>query len=246
MILLADVGNSRIKWASCDQGTFQIRGQSNHRSEHWAELATRLWGTLDHPTRTILVSVAGAEARAYLADWIRQTWAIEAEFVVSTVEAHGVCNAYAEPERLGADRWVALIAARALIGTSCIVVDCGTAITIDALAADGRHLGGVIIPGMRLMREALYRETRQIPPEAGEARLFGQSTCDGVWGGAAYAVAAAIDGITARMETIAGSGPRLLTGGDAEAILPFLQAPYRLEPELIFQGLCVIAGLNMA
>lgn len=246
MILFADVGNSRIKWVSWEQGECRVRGQARHGEEPWTELATRLWGSLAHPARVIMVNVAGAEARTGLADWIRQTWAIEAEFVVSTEVAGGIRNAYTQPGRLGADRWVALIAARALVGQRCTVVDCGTAVTIDALAADGQHLGGVIIPGMRLMREALYRETRQIPPEAGEARLFGQNTRDGVWGGATYAVAAAIDGITTRMEAVAGAGPRLLTGGDAEAVLPFLQASYQWEPDLIFQGLRVIAGPDAA
>jgi type III pantothenate kinase len=242
MILLADIGNSRIKWVSWEEGEFRLRGQASHGDESWAELASRLWGNLPRPVRVVIVSVAGLEARAELSEWVRRNWAIAAEFVVSTVAACGIHNSYAEPERMGADRWVAMIAARALTQQSCYVVDCGTAVTIDALAADGRHLGGVIIPGMRLMREALYRETQQIPPETGEARLFGQSTRDCVWGGAAYAVAAAIDGITARMTAAGGAGPRLLTGGSAEVVLPYLQAQYRLEPDLIFQGLRVIAG----
>jgi type III pantothenate kinase len=178
-----------------------------------------------------------------LSQWVRRNWVIEVEFVVSTAAACGVRNAYAEPERMGADRWVAMIAARALLGPrTCYVVDCGTALTIDALAADGQHLGGVIVPGMRLMREALYRETRRIPPETGEPRLFGQSTRDCVWGGAAYAVASAIDGITERMIVSHGPGLRLLTGGGAEAVLPLLRDEYRLEPDLIFTGLRVIAG----
>jgi type III pantothenate kinase len=137
-----------------------------------------------------------------------------------------------------------MIAARALLGPqTCYVVDCGTAVTIDALAADGQHLGGVIVPGMRLMREALYRETRQIPPEAGDARLFGQSTREGVWGGALYAVASAIDGITDRMSASHGPGARLLTGGATGVVLPHLQGDYRVEPDLIFTGLRVIAGI---
>lgn len=243
MILLADVGNSRIKWVSCERGEFQERGQASYGGESWSELAARLWGHLPSPARTLIVSVAGAEARAALAGWIRQTWAIEAEFVVATPAACGVRNSYAEPERMGADRWVAMIAARALVGPrTCYVVDCGTAVTIDALAADGRHLGGVIAPGMRLMREALYRNTQQIPPEHGEPRLFGQSTRDCVWGGALYAVASAIDGITARMVASHGPGVRLLTGGAAGVALPHLQDAYQMEPDLIFAGLRVIAG----
>ena len=244
MILLADVGNSRIKWVCCKQGKFQARGRATHGEENWGELADRLWADLPRPARVLIVSVAGPEARAELAGWVRQIWAIEAEFAVSTAAAWGIRNAYPEPERMGADRWVAMIAARALLGPqTCYVIDCGTAVTIDALAADGRHLGGVIVPGMRLMREALYRETRQIPPETGTARLFGQSTCDCVWGGALYAVASAIDGIIDRMIVCHGPGARLLTGGGAEAVLPCLRGGYRLEPDLIFTGLRVIAGV---
>lgn len=243
MILLADVGNSRIKWVSCEQGQFQMRGRAAHGEESWAELADRLWADLPKPTRIMIVSVAGSEVRAALADWILRTWTLEAEFVISTAAAWGIHNSYVDPERMGADRWVAMIAARALLGPqTCYVVDCGTAVTIDALAADGRHLGGVIVPGMRLMREALYRETRQIPPEAGEARLFGQSTRDCVWGGALYAVASAIDGISERMIARHGPGVRLLTGGAAGLVLPQLQGDYQLEPDLLFTGLRVMAG----
>ena len=244
MILLADVGNSRVKWVTCEEGEFRTRGHASHGDESGADWATRVWGNLPRPKRVLIVSVAGSTARAALADWIARNWAIEAEFVVSTAAACGVHNSYAEPERMGADRWVAMIAARALLGpSSCYVVDCGTALTIDALAADGRHRGGVIVPGMRLMREALYRETRQIPPETGEARLFGQSTRDGVWGGALYAVASAIDGITERMSADCGPGARLLTGGDAETVWPCLRGEYRWEPNLIFTGLRVVAGV---
>lgn len=247
MILLADVGNSRIKWICCEQGEFRQRGQARHGRESWTELAHRLWGELPRPQRVFMVSVAGPEVRAMLTEWIRQTWALDAEFAVATAAAFGIRNAYAEPERMGADRWVAMIAARALTQTlairrACYIVDCGTAVTIDALAADGRHLGGVIFPGTRLMREALYRETRQIPTESGDPRLFGQSTRDCVWGGTMYAVAAAIDGIIERMVAMHGSGLRVLTGGGSPALLAHLQGAYQLEPDLLFIGLQVMAG----
>ena len=244
MMLLADIGTSWIKWGSYDGGSLQIHCHA-HGGESWTELAGQLWADLPRPDRVVIVSVAGPEIRATLANWIRQAWGVEAEFVASTAAACGVRNSYAEPERMGADRWVAMIAARALLGPqTCYVVDCGTAITIDALATDGQHLGGVIIPGMRLMREALYWKTRQIPPEKGEARVFGQSTRDCVWGGALYAAASAIDGVTGRMIASHGPGARLLTGGVAGMILPQLQGDYRLEPDLIFAGLQVIADAN--
>ncbi|MCB1777082.1 MAG: type III pantothenate kinase [Candidatus Competibacteraceae bacterium] len=241
MILLADVGNSRIKWVIWDAGDFQQRGQASHIEGNWVDVLEGQWLELIRPTRVLIVSVAGPEARAALAHWVQRAWGIEAEFVISAAAACGIRNSYAEPERMGADRWVAMIAAHVLTNQDCYIVDCGTAVTIDALAADGQHLGGVIVPGMWLMREALYRETRQIPPEFGDARLFGQNTRDGVWGGALYAVASAIDGITERMIARHGPGVRLLTGGDAETVLPHLRAEYRWEPELIFAGLRVIA-----
>ena len=242
MILLVDIGNSRMKWTTLASGEFQARGQARHGERDWDQLALRQWGGLPPPERVLIVSVAGPEARSMLAIWIEQRWGIEAQFVASTATAGGIRNAYSEnPERLGADRWVALIAARALTEQTCYVVDCGTALTIDALAAGGQHLGGVIVPGVRLMREALYRDTRQIPPEGGHPQLFGRNTRDCVWGGAVYAVAAAIDGIAERMEATGGRGLRLLTGGDGATLLPYLSGRYRLEPDLIFQGLRALA-----
>ncbi len=244
MILLADIGNSRVKWATYDGEESRPSAWLRSDRAESVELACVQWQGLPRPDRVLIVSVAGLEARSALSGWIERAWGIKVEFVVSTAAACGVQNAYAEPERLGADRWVALIAARSLTQQACYVADCGTALTIDALAADGRHLGGVIVPGIQLMRQALYRETRQIPPEQGEPRLFGQSTRDCVWGGALYAVVAAIDGLTERMMAAGGPGIRFLTGGGAEAVSPYLLGEYRLEPNLLFDGLRVIAKQN--
>ncbi len=241
MILFADVGNSRIKWALWDGAQYQQRGQAYHGGA-WAECAAQQWRSLIAPRRVLAVSVAGITAQNALSAWIANAWGITAQFVSSSASACGVRNAYSEPQRLGADRWVALLAAHHLTPQNCYVVDCGTALTIDALAADGQHLGGVIIPGMRLMRESLYRETRQIPPETGEAQLLARSTSNGVWGGALYAVAASIDGISERMIAAHGAGMRILTGGDAPTVLPYLQAAYRVEIDLLFKGLQVVAA----
>jgi type III pantothenate kinase len=145
---------------------------------------------------------------------------------------------------MGVDRWVSMIGAHALVADACCIVDCGTATTVDALTAAGEHLGGVIFPGMRLMREALFRDTRQIPAvDAGQTDVFGKCTRDCVWGGTAHAVAAAVDGITVRMaEAMPGTVVRLLTGGDAGNVLPYLRGHYRSEPDLIFYGLLVMTG----
>jgi type III pantothenate kinase len=244
MILLVDVGNTRIKWLVWDKGQARQRGHRFHQNLTLATLGEQLWGGLERPSQVVIANVAGVEMAEALQAWMRQVWAVEVRFAVSAATGFGVRNAYKVPAQMGVDRWVAMIGARASSAQSCCIVDCGTAITVDALTAEGRHLGGVIFPGMRLMRESLYRDTRQIPAaNDGQATVWGQSTRDCVWGGTTYAVAAAIDGITERMEeALPGAVRRLLTGGDAEVLLPYLRGSYRLEPDLIFHGLLVIAG----
>ncbi|MEE4378844.1 MAG: type III pantothenate kinase [Candidatus Competibacteraceae bacterium] len=243
MMLLVDVGNSRIKWVVWENDCFTRRGALFHRELDRETLAERLWGDLQRPARVLVANVAGAQMAAVLSEWIERTWALSVQFVTSEAASFGVRNAYPNPAQMGVDRWVAMIGARARVTQPCCVVDCGTAITIDALATDGRHLGGVIFPGAQLMREALYRDTRQIPAATGEVALFGNSTQDCVSGGVAYAVAAAIDGITSRMEsTTDETFCRLLTGGGAETVLPYLQNNYQQEPDLLFRGLVTMAG----
>lgn len=244
MILLVDAGNTRIKWVLWNDGQFVRRGHVLHRGSDRALLGEQLWGTLERPAQVVIASVAGTELVGTLNRWISETWAVPVHCAVSEAAGFGITNAYAVPAQMGADRWVGMIGARNRIARASCVVDCGTAITIDALSATGVHRGGVIFPGIRLMRESLYRDTRQIPEEHnGQVVLFGASTRDCVWGGTVHAVATAIDGITGRMrEELGEESLCLLTGGDAETLLPYLRGCYRLEPDLIFHGLLVIAG----
>jgi type III pantothenate kinase len=243
ILLLVDVGNTRLKWILHDGYEIQERGDLIHRGLSRSTLAERCWGTLTPPSLVLIANVAGPEMGATLASWIAQRWSVQARFAVCEAAGFGVKNAYDNPGRLGVDRWVALIGARASTDRPCCVIDCGTAITVDGLDADGTHLGGVIFPGTRLMRDALYRDTRQVPPETGAMALFGKDTQDCVWGGTAHAAAGAIDRITRRMAaSMGGEVDRLLTGGDAELLSTQLDGPYRLERDLIFEGLRVIAA----
>lgn len=244
MILLVDVGNTRIKWVLWDGVQYVDQGHLLHKDSNRATLGAQLWAHLERPHRAIIANVVGAEMGVALDHWLRKTWSLQADFVRSQAAGFGVKNAYSAPSQLGVDRWVAMIGAKDLLQQPCCIIDCGTAITIDALSEQGSHLGGVIFPGIRLMRQSLYRDTSQIPEEQSDGVvLLGSSTRECVSGGTVYAVAAAIDGITRRMEETLGQGSqRLLTGGDAETLLPYLQGSYRLEPDLIFHGLQVIAG----
>jgi type III pantothenate kinase len=244
MILLVDAGNTRIKWATWDGVKMTGRGHLFHVGIDRSRLGEKLWSDLDRPLWVVMASVAGRELEQGLSAWIKQTWHVAVELVRSQSSVFGVHNAYPAPEQMGVDRWVAMLGANARQLTPCCIIDCGTAITIDALAATGQHQGGVIFPGQYLMRQSLYGNTRQIPPaEQGQGTVFGKNTQDCVWGGTLYAAASAIDGICQRMEAkLAGKVQRVLTGGDAEGLLPYLRGPYRLEKDLLFYGLLVAAG----
>ena len=239
MKLLVDVGNTRIKWVVWGEPGVLERGDLIHKGLDPSVLGQRLWTDLTPPSQAMIANVAGPKMANALSLWIREAWAIPVQFAVSESSGFGLRSAYARPGDLGVDRWVAMIGAKALSNQHCCVVDCGTAVTIDALTVDGEHQGGVIFPGIRLMRLALYRDTQQIPPEDnGQPVFLGKGTRDCVWGGTVYAVAGAIDSIVRHMKgTLGTEASCFLTGGDGPVLLPYLQEEYRLEPDLIFHGL---------
>lgn len=248
MILLVDAGNTRIKWAGLEGAVLQSGAAVLRRdgAEDVDSLAT-LWAALPVPQRLLIASVAGPEFGARIGAWTKKFWGLAPEFVTAQAEAFGVTNAYTEPQRLGVDRWLALIAARRLAAGPVCVVDCGTALTVDVLAEDGAHLGGLIIPGLGLMRRALLEKTAGIEAAIGElsreeVSLLAKDTRSGVMGGTLYATIAVIDRIVQDVtEAIGSELTCVLTGGDAEAVRPLLPAGFRHEPELVLKGLAIVA-----
>ena len=242
-ILLVDVGNSRLKWAFAEGKELDGRGSAEYQLPALADTLDGDWSDLARPERVMVASVAGDVAQDTLRSWVESHWDAESEFLVPCRTSHGVTNAYKTPERLGADRWAALIAAYHRHGGPCCIVDCGTAITIDALSGTGEHLGGLILPGLTMMRQALVENTRQIGPVArGNVSLLARNTEDGVTAGTLYTAVAAIDRIVADVAAELGSRvSRIATGGDAEVLLPLLTGSWQHEPELVLQGLVFLA-----
>jgi len=241
--LLVDIGNSRLKWA-CAEGA-GLSGQSCVRYDG-ASLASTLdghWADLARPGSVLVVSVRDSDVTDVLCRWVSDRWDRNAELVVPGKESCGVSNAYTEPGRLGADRWASLIAARHLHHGPACIVDCGTAVTVDALAGNGEHLGGLILPGLTMMRRSLTERTDGIGEAvSGEVSLLARNTADGVTAGTLYAMVAAIDRIVA--DVGAGLGKEMvhiLTGGDGETVLPLLAGTWEHEPDLVLSGLAVIA-----
>lgn len=243
MILLVDIGNTRLKWAEWESGRMAVSRSARHNGHALQDVLTQHWLDLSPPERLVAANVAGEDRAAALASWTKERWNVVPEFVVACAEGYGVVNAYRDPERLGADRWAALVAARQRAEGPACVVDCGTAVTLDALGADGVHLGGLIVPGLNMMRQALTANTRGIPDEPeGQVSLLARDTRDAVTGGTLYTLVAVIDRVTEDVTVeLGGRLERIITGGDAERVLPLLTGPYRHEPDLVLQGLAVMA-----
>lgn len=244
-ILLIDAGNSRIKWAWLHNQGLQNPGGTLHADGTFFDLSAPLWMHDERPVRVVISNVAGDEFAKKLRAIVQNHWQLQPEFIVPCAVAFGVTNAYSDAGKLGADRWATLIAAHhANHGASCIV-DCGTAITIDAITAAGKHLGGVILPGLATMQGALSSKAHGLPytmnNHAEDIAPFARDTVSAITSGSLYAMIAAIDRIVVDISASLKIESRIITGGDAARLMPLLATRYHFEPNLVLQGLAIIA-----
>jgi type III pantothenate kinase len=244
MNLLVDLGNARIKWARAQPGSWQAAGTLLH-DKSIDQLFDNLWADVPVPQKIVVACVANPKVLQAMDRWVLRHWSLQAHVVKAQRELLGVKNHYREPATLGADRWVALIAAHRMSTRSLSVVDCGTAVTIDALSAQGDFLGGVILPGLQLLRSSLVGATHEIREIKGnDTSCLGLSTADAVTGGSAFGLAGAIERILSEQAKQLGKDARvLITGGDATRVLPRLrvETPVEHVPDLVLRGLALIA-----
>jgi len=245
--LLFDVGNTRLKWGVLEQGRIARTGSITHttlQESGFSSLTTRLPRTVNQ----ILVSnVAGASFAIRLAGVMGIHCDTDVHFARAEKAACGITNCYRQPRRLGVDRWVAMIGARAELRGAICIVDVGTAVTIDALDRDGQHLGGQILPGLQLMVDALEKNTSDIGATGRQKRnpvagmhMFAKSTSVAMQNGSLSAVCGAIDRAVKLMRA-EGLRPKIvLTGGDASRILKQLDGNVLHRPNLVLQGLAFI------
>jgi len=245
MNLLVDIGNARIKWALQDEDSWTDGEAQLHKGRAFKDIARPIWKDLAQPERVIVSNVAGREYEKSVQTWVKRRWKVIPEFLRAQASLCGVSNAYQVPERLGADRWANLIAAHAYYTGPAIIIDCGTAITIDALDASGRHLGGLIVPGMDLMSAALVGNAAGIElnePGSQSVSLLGGSTESAVAGGVLYTVVALVDRVCQDLRAELGHATNMiLTGGDAGRILPLLDNRPRHDANLVLKGLSAFA-----
>ena len=246
-ILLIDVGNSRLKWALRGPRGWTARGAV--ANQDIGSLAVRDWQNLERPVRAVGVNVAGEAARVRVEGQLAR-WRLPIEWLSATAQAGGVANGYRIPSQLGADRWASLVAARRRAVAAneasprpCVVVNAGTAVTIDALDAGGAFRGGLILPGVRLMLRALADNTAALRVPAGDYQDFPANTPDAIYSGAVQAICGAIDEMRRRLDERGDGITCYLAGGAVGDIAPRLEPPVEVVDNLVLEGVLVLALL---
>lgn len=246
MNLLIDIGNTRVKW-TVETGT----GLGVMRAKPYAgwdeqEVLRELLADLSKPDRVFIANVGGEKIGALIANSIARKWGLSAVFLQSSARAGRVRNAYQIPEQLGVDRWLSMIGGFNLVEGAVCVAGFGTAATMDAIAIDGQHLGGVIVPGKTLAIDSLLRNTSEIATRAkagGVAQsLFADSTASAVEQGVINMLAALTERMVFDMNARLGALPTLLvTGGASSQVVPALRVPFREISDLGLRGLAIAA-----
>lgn len=243
--LILHVGNSRMKW-----GLFGPRGWLAHGVVPNAEIGTlslRDWQNLARPSRAVGVNAAGEAARVRVESQVAR-WRVGVEWLVAPETGNGVVNGYQPPAQLSADRWALLVAARRRAGGSelfpppCVVVNAGTVVTVDALDADGIFRGGYILPGPRLMRQAIAERTAGLKVPPGHFHDYPATNADGLATGTVQAVCGAIEQMRVALRSVDVVVKCYLTGGAAHEIAPHLTGPLEVVDNLVLEGILVIAA----
>lgn len=239
---LLDLGNTRLKATVHDGGRIgEVLALAHGEPGFEQRLAAALDGW-PLPRRALMASVASPDLAARV-----QAIAARAGVVVEPVrtraEAAGVRIAYADPSRLGVDRFLTLLAARRRADRAWLVVGVGTALTLDLMAPGGLHVGGLIAPSPDLMRAALAGRSARLPADGGETLDFATDTLDALASGCQAAALGLVDVGLARATRRLGEAPALLlAGGGAPALLPALVHRHDHAPHLVLEGLAAFAA----
>jgi type III pantothenate kinase len=238
MNLLIDMGNTRLKWAVMLDGRL-IPGRALDNSQLNRHELVEIWKVQALPKRLVIACVSANLLLELVLAVADELWPnLEIISVKSQAHAYGVVNAYQQPEKLGVDRWLGLVAVRRHYQIPACIVDCGTAITVDLLDANGNHQGGLISPGLTLMRKALVEGT--------EALQFHETDCvaglanfteAAIYSGTLSAAAGLIEHVLSRQPD---NLHLILTGGDAGLIARQLKGKPVIDTDLVLRGLAIV------
>ncbi len=239
MNLLIDIGNTRLKWGYQYGDKLHTQAAVVYKQTPWQTLLRQAWQTLATPKILAISSVATADMTVSVTALAKQIWTdIKIVIPQSIACGYGVTNAYLQPAKLGIDRWLCLVAAWQHYQQAVWIIDCGTAITIDYLDATGHHAGGVIAPGLALMKKSLAQDTNALdfsrqhyPPQ------LANFTQGAIFTGTLYAATGLIEQVLKQQSAPA---MLLLTGGDAHLLQRHLAQPAVVDPDLVLKGLAIV------
>ena len=264
MILLIDVGNTRSKWALTDNAhgtSWLLSGYWDNQSFNqmqWSEQLAELKQTVEHEHQesidSVLIScVAGEDIRHLLNSHIIEALGVSPQLPQASAEYQSqqgtkLINSYKVAEALGVDRWLAMVAAVELLIPPFAVIDAGTAITLDVVGANGKHLGGHIIPGQKLMQSSLLKDTGRIAWSAqhnldskSDNGWLATNTQQAVEYGALQASVGYLESVIDKLHHHMSLNSIIMTGGDAEQLCSLLNPPIKkyvkYQKDLVLQGL---------
>lgn len=248
-ILLLDAGNTRLKWALLDDVPSPSHAQLpagvaadlewlDYGAADYEQLAGlpvhwQQWGAF---AACYAVNVAGDAVGTRVQQLVAHM-GLQPIWLKASRCACSVENGYAPATSLGADRWASLVAVRQRTREAALVVSAGSALTVDALNSSGQFLGGLIVPGLQMMRTALADSTAQVGTQYGKVVRFPNTTADAVESGLIAAIIGAIDTMHSRLVTINPASTRIfVTGGDADTLKAYLPPDSILIPGLVLEG----------
>lgn len=253
MRLLFDIGNTRIKWVLEKSEGFESGGVVTHAAFDMSEVERCLAECKHEILEVWACSVASELLEQRLSGWVAAFLSKSINWAAVERSCAGVVNCYDDLTKLGVDRWMAVLGANhyrlknKLLDCSVVIVDAGTAVTVELLSVAGRYEGGVIMPGLRLMHDVLVGQTEGIASTlVGSASVLGRNTQAGVNSGVRLGLVGAVERVVQEilsLSSVAGSEVLvLLTGGDASFIGESSNLNYKIEPQLVLSGLVCVAN----
>jgi len=238
MHLLVDIGNTRLKWGMATESGFLSGEPLVHRELSRQDLLAA-WNSIGSPARMAIACVSAKPLLELVCSVAEELWqGIEIVHAQSKAYACGVHNAYRQPEKLGVDRWLALLAVHRQYSQAVCLVDCGTAITLDVMDAQGRHQGGMICPGLALMKQSLYLGTENLQFSGTHYPVeLASFTEAAIYSGTLSAATGLIEHVLARQPE---QTQLILTGGDAKLIASQLAFKAVIDPDLVLRGLAMV------
>ena len=238
--LLLDGGNSQLKWAWVENGTFSEVGRAPYRDltqlgEEWLQFA-------DEDVKIVGCAVCGSVKKAM----VEEQLTCPVEWLSSMPQALGIRNHYRRPEEHGSDRWFNALGSRRFTQNACVVVSCGTAVTTDALTEDNHYLGGTIMPGFHLMKEAMALKTANLNRPIGKVYPFPTTTPNAIASGMMDAVCGALMMMHGRLKDKTGEGKLvdiIITGGGAARVVQALPESFVHDNQVKIVDNLVIHGL---